>query len=1249
MMFRSFCKLSQVLTVLVYLPASWGLAADPPKRRERPRLQPQTNVAFEMTTILQEFGAAIQKGVPLDQAEAARDERLTQVAAAAEDAKPVQYEPLLTIYVVLERHDDVVRVANSLLEQSAGNYRARVSLANSLYALKRPDDARKAFDELVGQDVAADDVASYLKYVPNGVKSYVGQLNADGQRAEAQQSLAAWSAQLDKVIATNETVPGFEKGPASPLGKARQTQSALQQTIAGQNPAVVDTSGAKPKAAVIPEVPIPSPAVAPAVPTRSPVATPAVAAKPQSAPTSPARPMVSSTTAASPEFSVLAALKKINEEFYAATNKAKGSSDPAYQAAVAARIGEKSKLVAQAEAAKSTEHATLATIYWDLDRYDKALGAAQAASESNPANYGAQKVLVSSLCKLNRLDEARAALHSVTGREVSSAYASEYLRQLPGSVEMVVSALLASGKPAEASQTLELWKTQLAKLEQIGADKDRLNYAKQDASRLGDQIAKIKPVGTSVASKSVTASGRPSTGQVVPTDPKPITGSPSPAQASPEGKIAQRLDKINQVHNAGIPPLQAMPRFAKPVRGQRKLSEEDQLKAKAYQEALARRNAQVQKADAEWKTALTELAAEAEAAKSTEHQPLARIYGNIDRHEDARREAQAAWEQDPTDLGMLQLLLDESLVSGHAEEALPTAWDALGRNPSNVGVYTIVLRFFADARRPDDALKTFRQWVDLKTTLADAETYLAPLKDSYRGKPVEKMAFLLAELNRFSEAEQALLTLEAKLSKLEEGNTRQPTPMHFPKLDIVRLRREAADAEMKAFINWTGPIHFSPLMNVAREHAKIIRKRSEHANRADTEEAKKAVEDRYLDELGQLTAAAEAAKSTEHDELMRIYIVLERAEDALRHARASGSANAYGMIIQIFCDQKSTDAALAAVYQWLAADLEPNDVQHFEVYLPATVSLLKEAGKFAEAEKMVKDARARLDKLVKPLAADNPWSNWADSVKPKMDVWTREMHFQAAFARGEDVLREALTSGSPEACGTVIQIFCEQKRTDDALAAVQQWLAMELRPFDMQFFERHLQGTLSLLKDVGKFSAAEKMLTDARARLDEIMKSLEPKHGWRMEGEAAQKRIDAWLKEVHIYSALARGDDVLSDVRASGSPDLCGEVIQICCKQKRTDDALAAVHLWLAMELKRSDTMNFEAHLEGTLNLLNGAGKFADAEKMLQEARARLDKLMASFGPKDEFVGEDVWRKKGKAAQERIDGWLKKVSPQVKP
>lgn len=101
-------------------------------------------------------------------------------------------------------------------------------------------------------------------------------------------------------------------------------------------------------------------------------------------------------------------LAKINTTFNQALQAARGNV-PAGRKATAERNAALTKLVEAAEAAKSQEHASLALAYQMLGRTDGAIREAQAAIKDRADDAGAHSVLISSLIRAQRLDEAEAA------------------------------------------------------------------------------------------------------------------------------------------------------------------------------------------------------------------------------------------------------------------------------------------------------------------------------------------------------------------------------------------------------------------------------------------------------------------------------------------------------------------------------------------------------------------------------------------------------------------------------------------------------------------------------------------------------------------------------------------------------------------------------------------------------------------------------------------------------------------------
>ena len=168
------------------------------------------------------------------------------------------------------------------------------------------------------------------------------------------------------------------------------------------------------------------------------------------------------------------------------------------------------------------------------------------------------------------------------------------------------------------------------------------------------------------------------------------------------------------------------------------------------------------------------------------------------------------------------------------------------------------------------------------------------------------------------------------------------------------------------------PAAFAEPLNINAEMSKI---------NADYAKAQTSVRDRASYEkvlasrneaLGRLAAAAEAAKSTDHEALVRLYALLQRNEDAVREARAAIQSKdtdfaAHTTLISALSSMQKLDEATAAFRKTVEQNVaEADTIAYLNQGTVAVSNLagrLLTAEKFAEAEQLVSEWQARLAKL----------------------------------------------------------------------------------------------------------------------------------------------------------------------------------------------------------------------------------------------------------------------------------------------
>ncbi|MCE9607664.1 MAG: TlpA family protein disulfide reductase [Planctomycetia bacterium] len=151
--------------------------------------------------------------------------------------------------------------------------------------------------------------------------------------------------------------------------------------------------------------------------------------------------------------------------------------------------------------------------------------------------------------------------------------------------------------------------------------------------------------------------------------------------------------------------------------------------------------------------------------------------------------------------------------------------------------------------------------------------------------------------------------------------------------------------------------------------------------------------------LARLALAAEAGKSTEHDELTKIYFILDRFEDCVRQARlaiksrADDYASQQKLVLSLGHLEKTEDA-IAELKAMINRDVAPEKLNQYlsntSFTVAAYVLLLTNNHKYAEAEGVLSAWDAKLGKLTlasEPLkpAGDNAKKGLA-SLRARMEL-----------------------------------------------------------------------------------------------------------------------------------------------------------------------------------------------------------------------------------------------------------------------
>lgn len=613
-----------------------------------------------------------------------RNESLTQLAAAAEEVHSAENVPLTRIYILLERYDEAVGKAQFALEANPLDHVAHFLLVNSLCRANQLDQAATEFGKLTALDVEIANARTFLADAQQPAFLLVNSLVVAGKLDEAEQTLAGWQAQLDRIASFAKSQPNLEKdlnlslGTAATLaGKIRikknvespNTQgSAKRNKVAGINSVEADARR---------QVTVPKPSQSPAEleamraaqrganPARSAPKRPdsADVNRPSSPPLSrsddPAVAKSRMPVASRPAENQSGSLPSSREELATAAQRA-------------ARVGELPKRPTPSP---------------------KATDATGPATTPMPSSADAPDTLSPST--------SRAPVKS---------------EPIPT-------------KPSPPSVPLNP-KARTAKENALAAQR-----AAQAATGKRPDLSGLKQKVSSAVDN--------------------VNKSPSVAQQLLEIN-RKYLEKINTVN---IPPVVFEPGS----------SQEEMRLAKESRDEQWRQSPRVQEAESERKAALTQLAAESEAAKSVEHSPLTAVYSQLLRYDDAIREGTAVLQEQPGNIAIRALLIDIYVGKNRYNEAFDLWREGVNLNPAEPAAQVAWLEAQCSHGRVIDAGTAYRLWLGLPIPANAAEAYLIAVQPD---KVVPKYFNLLCLDGRLADAEQAIKDLSIKISSLERASSK---------------------------------------------------------------------------------------------------------------------------------------------------------------------------------------------------------------------------------------------------------------------------------------------------------------------------------------------------------------------------------------------------------------------------------------------------------------------------------------------
>jgi hypothetical protein len=357
---------------------------------------------------------------------------------------------------------------------------------------------------------------------------------------------------------------------------------------------------------------------------------------------------------------------------------------------------------------------------------------------------------------------------------------------------------------------------------------------------------------------------------------------------------------------ASVPPPASQPGAFNLVEELRKVNEQFNV-FKSFPPRTPREGPEYEKFMADRKQALAAVAAAAEAAKSTNHVALANLYGDLERYDDAVREVRAY----------------------------------MAKTPGDLKAFWPLLNYLCKGKRLDDALLAFRQWLAIEISLSDSKTYLEPLEYGLPS-PVRSLVILLLVAGRYDDAAQVRSEMRTRIEQLLAQYDKGPVPAGLLRptisnalgsvsslsaagvdYDVERLSRSALRIQLEGILaRYRGAPSRAPGAPVDPDAEK------RNAERAAA--------------LAALAATPEAAQSADLPTLLKLYSLLDRADEALDAQR-----------------------------RWLVQDVPLADVPRFVKHLGGLgeardlVQLLIHQGKFVEGWQAIGDLGTKLDHLLK--------------------------------------------------------------------------------------------------------------------------------------------------------------------------------------------------------------------------------------------------------------------------------------------
>lgn len=272
-----------------------------------------------------------------------------------------------------------------------------------------------------------------------------------------------------------------------------------------------------------------------------------------------------------------------------------------------------------------------------------------------------------------------------------------------------------------------------------------------------------------------------------------------------------------------------------------------------------------QQALANYKQEVEALVARAQAATPVNHYELFRLYVDLEQNDDFVREARALREADPNDYA----------------------------------IYYELIQAQTQLKRYDEALASAREWLAIDPPLAKIKDYVVPYERNLNFRPI---FYGLVAAGRDEDARALSGEIKAKFENLLAAYDAAPPPgirrAEFNNLvifqrsahddidrELKKLHPELADGD-EALAKITGPLPFGNPLNVSAEYYRLNRRLNLLARQLSHDGPEyKTLEDSRLSDLARLAAAAEAAKSADHDALLNIYRDLHRTDDVIRVAQ----------------------------------------------------------------------------------------------------------------------------------------------------------------------------------------------------------------------------------------------------------------------------------------------------------------------------------------------------------------------------